>query len=140
VREEQPSDAGPHQDYGGGFSRPFIEPEQMQGIAMEQQLRDCAANALSECLQLKREETLPVVCDPPCFAIGRTLDTARISGGLLEDEKVMGTIHVAIGDNASMGGTVKVPVHLDGVVRNPSVWLDGVAWMEDGTVLTSRAE
>jgi leucyl aminopeptidase (aminopeptidase T) len=68
------------------------------------------------------------------FGVG-TLDTAKMSGNTLEDEKVKGTIHMAFGDNASMGGTVKVPLHLDGIVKQPSVWLDGVLWMKDGRVL-----
>jgi leucyl aminopeptidase (aminopeptidase T) len=68
------------------------------------------------------------------FGVG-TLDTARIGGHVLEDEKVEGTIHIAIGDNASMGGTVKVPVHLDGIVRSPSVWLDGKLWMQEGKLV-----
>jgi leucyl aminopeptidase (aminopeptidase T) len=67
------------------------------------------------------------------FGVG-TLGTARISGNVLEDEKVKGTIHVAVGNNASMGGTVTVPVHLDGVVRTPTVWLDGRLWIKEGEV------
>jgi leucyl aminopeptidase (aminopeptidase T) len=31
-----------------------------------------------------------------------------------------------------MGGTVDVPLHLDGIVKKPSVWLDDVRWMEKG--------
>jgi leucyl aminopeptidase (aminopeptidase T) len=65
------------------------------------------------------------------FGVG-THDSAKISGNTLEDEKVKGTIHFAVGDNASMGGIVKVPLHLDGIVRNPTVWLDDVLWMEKG--------
>jgi leucyl aminopeptidase (aminopeptidase T) len=65
------------------------------------------------------------------FGVG-TLDSAIISGNTLEDEKVKGTIHFAVGDNASMGGIVKVPLHLDGIVREPNVWLDDVLWMEKG--------
>jgi leucyl aminopeptidase (aminopeptidase T) len=68
------------------------------------------------------------------FGVG-TLDTAIITGNVLEDEKAIGTIHIAVGDNSSMGGTVKVPVHLDGIVRNPSVWLDGRPWMEHGVMI-----
>jgi leucyl aminopeptidase (aminopeptidase T) len=67
------------------------------------------------------------------FGVG-TLDTARMSGNTLEDEKVKGTIHIAFGDNASMGGVVKVPLHLDGIVKKPSVWLDGVLWMKEGKI------
>jgi leucyl aminopeptidase (aminopeptidase T) len=68
------------------------------------------------------------------FGVG-TLDSATISGNTLEDEKVKGTIHFAVGDNASMGGVVKVPLHLDGIVREPDVWLDGVLWMEKGRMV-----
>ncbi len=68
------------------------------------------------------------------FGVG-TLDTAKMSGNTLEDEKVKGTIHIAFGDNASMGGAVKVPLHLDGIVRQPSVWLDNASWMSEGKVL-----
>lgn len=65
------------------------------------------------------------------FGVG-TLDTATISGNILEDEKVKGTIHIAFGDNTSMGGTISVPVHLDGVIKNPTVLLDGKVWMDKG--------
>ncbi|HEX7511009.1 MAG TPA: aminopeptidase [Chitinivibrionales bacterium] len=67
------------------------------------------------------------------FGVG-TLSSAIISGNTLEDEKVKGTIHFAVGDNASMGGTVKVPLHLDGIIKQPNVWLDGVLWMDKGGV------
>ncbi len=50
---------------------------------------------------------------------------AKIIGEVLEDEKVCGTIHIAIGNNATFGGKVDVPVHLDGVIRNPSLEVDG---------------
>jgi len=69
------------------------------------------------------------------FGVGM-LDTAIISGNILEDEKVKGTIHFALGDNASMGGNVKVPVHLDGIITNPSVWLDDKLWMEKGKIVS----
>jgi leucyl aminopeptidase (aminopeptidase T) len=69
------------------------------------------------------------------FGIG-TNDSARLSGVLLEDEKVMGTIHIALGNNVSMGGSVNVPIHLDGVVKKPSVWMDGKMLMKNGILLT----
>jgi leucyl aminopeptidase (aminopeptidase T) len=68
------------------------------------------------------------------FGIG-TNDRAQITGVILEDEKVMGTIHIAFGDNKSMGGTVRVASHLDGLVTSPSVWLDDRQIMRDGTLL-----
>ncbi len=68
------------------------------------------------------------------FGIG-TNDSAKLSGVLLEDEKVMGTIHIALGNNVSMGGSVNVPIHLDGVVKKPTVWMDGKLLMKDGKLL-----
>ncbi|MFO7445283.1 MAG: aminopeptidase [Ignavibacteriaceae bacterium] len=68
------------------------------------------------------------------FGIG-TNDSAKLSGVLLEDEKVMGTIHIAIGNNVSMGGSVNVPIHLDGIVKKPTVYLDDRVIMKDGKLL-----
>ena len=68
------------------------------------------------------------------FGVG-TNDAAKIIGNILEDEKVMGTIHIALGNNMSMGGTVNVPIHLDGIIKNPSFELDGKPIMKDGQLL-----
>lgn len=61
-----------------------------------------------------------------------TNDKAQITGSVLEDEKAMGTVHIAFGDNKSMGGVVKVASHLDGVIMNPSVFVDGEPILEEG--------
>jgi leucyl aminopeptidase (aminopeptidase T) len=68
------------------------------------------------------------------FGIG-TNDQAKISGLILEDEKVMGTVHIALGDNVSMGGSVSVQSHLDGLIKKPTVYLDGRVIMEKGEVV-----
>jgi leucyl aminopeptidase (aminopeptidase T) len=68
------------------------------------------------------------------FGIG-TNDRARLTGVILEDEKVMGTIHIAFGDNKSMGGTVGVASHLDGLVKQPTVWFDDRTIMDGGRLL-----
>jgi leucyl aminopeptidase (aminopeptidase T) len=68
------------------------------------------------------------------FGIG-TNDSAKLSGVLLEDEKVMGTIHIALGNNVSMGGNVNVPIHLDGVIKKPTVFLDDKMIMKSGKLL-----
>ena len=44
----------------------------------------------------------------------------------------MGTIHIAFGDNKSMGGSVRVASHLDGLVKKPTVWFDDRLIMEAG--------
>lgn len=70
------------------------------------------------------------------FGIG-TNDSAKLSGLLLEDEKVMGTIHIALGNNVTMGGTFNVPIHLDGVIKKPTVYLDNKILMKDGKLLVA---
>lgn len=72
------------------------------------------------------------------FGIG-TNDRAILTGVILEDEKVMGTIHVAFGDNKSMGGSVRVASHLDGLVRQPTVWFDDRKVMENGRLLVGES-
>jgi leucyl aminopeptidase (aminopeptidase T) len=57
---------------------------------------------------------------------------AKVSGNVLEDEKVLGTVHVAFGASASFGGTVQVPVHLDCVLRRPRLSLDGEPIVSEG--------
>lgn len=50
-----------------------------------------------------------------------TNENAEITGNVLEDEKVLGTVHIAFGASAGIGGTVTVPVHLDVVVLEPTL-------------------
>ena len=63
-----------------------------------------------------------------------TNDNAVISGNVLEDEKVLGTVHIAFGDNKSMGGNIGVASHLDGVITSPTVSVDGKVIMEKGVL------
>lgn len=61
--------------------------------------------------------------------------SARVIGNVLEDEKVYGTCHVAIGDNHTFGGKTKAEVHLDGIIKRPSIFLDGKEIMKNGEFL-----
>jgi leucyl aminopeptidase (aminopeptidase T) len=62
-----------------------------------------------------------------------TNDRAQLTGLVLEDEKILGTVHVAFGASAGIGGTVAVPIHLDVVVLDASLVVDGHPVLEDGT-------
>jgi leucyl aminopeptidase (aminopeptidase T) len=64
-----------------------------------------------------------------------THDKALITGEVLEDEKVIGTVHIAFGDNKSMGGIIRVASHLDGVIMEPTVIVDGETIMDKGKFL-----
>jgi leucyl aminopeptidase (aminopeptidase T) len=63
-----------------------------------------------------------------------TNDKAILSGNVLEDEKVMGTVHIALGDNISMGGKVAVPSHLDMILKAPTLIVDGKEIIRRGTL------
>jgi len=64
-----------------------------------------------------------------------TNEKAKLTGEILEDEKILGTCHIAFGASAGIGGTVQVPVHLDCVVMRPTLELDGEAIVRDGELL-----
>jgi leucyl aminopeptidase (aminopeptidase T) len=68
------------------------------------------------------------------FGIG-TNDKARITGVVLEDEKVFGTIHVAFGSNNTFGGTISAGVHIDGVVKKPDFYIDDQLIMKNGVLI-----
>jgi len=69
-----------------------------------------------------------------------TNDKADRPDNILESEKILGTIHIAFGDNSSMGGNVSTPYHQDFVYFGPTVTLtdtDGGTFMllEEGRLL-----
>jgi len=64
-----------------------------------------------------------------------TNEEAILTGNILEDEKILGTCHVAFGASAAIGGTVQVPVHLDCVILEPTVEIDGEAIVSGGELL-----
>lgn len=71
------------------------------------------------------------------FGIG-TNPFAKICGEILEDEKVLGTVHFAFGNNISMGGTINVPLHIDGLINKPTVYFDDKKVMEEGKLLITN--
>lgn len=58
------------------------------------------------------------------FGIG-TNKKARLTGNVLEDEKVFGTVHIAFGSNKPFGGKNEAGVHIDCVIKTPVVTIDG---------------
>ncbi len=57
---------------------------------------------------------------------------AKRPDNILEAEKIKGTIHIAIGDNAHMGGKVEADIHQDFVIPSPDLYADGVKLIEKG--------
>jgi leucyl aminopeptidase (aminopeptidase T) len=64
-----------------------------------------------------------------------TNDRATLTGNVLEDEKILGTVHVAFGASAGIGGTVAVPIHLDVVVLDATLTAGGEPILEAGRLV-----
>mgnify|MGYP002641651079 FL=1 len=54
-----------------------------------------------------------------------TNPNAKIIGATVVDEKMLGTCHFAIGSNAWFGGTIYSIIHLDQVLKDPVIKVDG---------------
>lgn len=61
-----------------------------------------------------------------------TNNAARLSGIILEDEKIYGTVHIAFGTNTSFGGKNKAGLHYDGVILKPTLYLDDELILKNG--------
>ncbi len=57
---------------------------------------------------------------------------AKLIGNPLEDEKVLGTVHVALGDNSTFGGKVRAGIHVDGILMKPTLTVGTKTVMESG--------
>ncbi len=59
------------------------------------------------------------------LGIGTNIGITELVGSVLLDEKAGGTVHIALGDNHAIGGDVEAPIHLDGILVEPTVYADG---------------
>lgn len=86
------------------------------------------ATRLRNLLESLEDENAYVIAE---LGIG-TNEAAQIIGITLEDEKVLGTVHIAIGRNTGFGGVNMSKVHLDFIMTKPTLKLDGQVVMADG--------
>ncbi|MFA6881907.1 MAG: aminopeptidase, partial [Aminobacterium sp.] len=63
-----------------------------------------------------------------------TNNKARVTGVILEDEKIYGTVHIALGSNDTFGGTVAAGIHVDGVITNPELYIDEKCILSEGKI------
>ncbi len=59
------------------------------------------------------------------LGIGTNVGVTELIGSVLLDEKAGGTVHMAIGDDHGIGGDTVAPIHMDGILREPTVFADG---------------
>lgn len=68
------------------------------------------------------------------LGIGLNSEIEKVIGFALLDEKIMGTVHLAIGDNRFMGGVNDSDLHWDLVIQSPTVVAGKTLLMEDGNL------
>ncbi|MCD4783931.1 MAG: aminopeptidase [Candidatus Eremiobacteraeota bacterium] len=66
------------------------------------------------------------------FGIGTNPAVKGVIGCLHTDEKIAGTIHIAIGSNLMYGGKNETPLHFDMIMPGPTVVADGETMMNAG--------
>ena len=60
---------------------------------------------------------------------------ALVRGVQREDKNIFGAMHFGLGTNVDVGGTVRSKIHMDGVVLEPTLYVDGEERMRDGRFL-----
>jgi aminopeptidase len=69
------------------------------------------------------------------LGIGLNPEVTNAVGYVLTDEKIVGTIHLAFGENRSYGGKNESDIHWDVLVMAPTVTVDGTLLIENGKLL-----
>jgi hypothetical protein len=60
---------------------------------------------------------------------------ALIRGVQREDKNILGTMHFGLGTNADVGGSILSNIHMDGVILEPTLYVDGDERIRDGRFL-----
>ena len=60
---------------------------------------------------------------------------AVVRGIQREDKNIMGTMHFSLGTNIDVGGSVKLRIHMYGVILEPTLYVDGIMKIEAGRIL-----
>jgi hypothetical protein len=58
------------------------------------------------------------------FAIG-TNPKSRLRGNMAEDKVLLGVVHIGVGDSHTIGGLIESQIHVDAIILNPTVEVDG---------------
>jgi leucyl aminopeptidase (aminopeptidase T) len=57
---------------------------------------------------------------------------SRMTGIMLDDEGVFGSVHIGIGSNITLGGNIKAAIHYDLLMWRATLELDGKVILEGG--------
>ncbi|MFB6095308.1 MAG: aminopeptidase [Halodesulfurarchaeum sp.] len=103
-----------------------LEPDQQLRFVVEDGfITEIGDDAVEEAVEEAASEVGEAAYNLAELGIGANVGVTDLVGSVLLDEKAAGTVHLAIGDDAGIGGDTNAPIHLDGVIRNPTVFADG---------------
>lgn len=68
------------------------------------------------------ESNVKRICE---FGIGTNPNVKKPGEEIIEIEKILGTVHIGVGDNRIFGGEIKAPSHIDMIIKRPTVTIDG---------------
>src|SRR3954453_6425239 len=130
----------PHHDAGGG--KLVVDgvigsigiPEEPAELTIEDGALVAATGPMGEELMRQLTSAGPDGTRLAELGVG-TNEKAILTGELLEDEKLLGTIHIAFWASSGIGGEIQVPVHLDCVVMKPTLTVDGQEVVRVGELL-----
>lgn len=60
---------------------------------------------------------------------------ALIRGIQREDKNILGAMHFGLGTNIDVGGSIRSKIHMDGVILEPTLYVDGDMRIQDGRFL-----
>jgi leucyl aminopeptidase (aminopeptidase T) len=112
-----------------GTMRPHgkLADRQLTIEVVDGQVTDVDDDALREALEDGAAEAGEAAYNLAELGIGTNVAVDELIGSVLLDEKAGGTVHFAIGDDHGIGGDTSAPIHLDGILSEPTVYADGVA-------------
>lgn len=132
----------PNENKTEGF---FVADASIAGIGLLDEkviveVKNGYATKISGGSQAERlNEMLLKINDKRAFNIAElgigTNPKAKITGCVLEDEKALGTCHIALGNNSGFGGTIDVPIHIDCVIKEPTITIDNTCIMKNGKIV-----
>jgi leucyl aminopeptidase (aminopeptidase T) len=109
-----------------GTMMPYgLAEEGIEFVVEDGIVTEVSDNAVREQLEDAAEEGGEDAYNLAEVGIGTNVAVSELVGSVLADEKAAGTVHIAIGDDAGIGGNVSAPIHTDGVLRDPTVYADG---------------
>ncbi|MBI2907857.1 MAG: aminopeptidase [Chloroflexi bacterium] len=69
------------------------------------------------------------------FAIGTSHTVSPVLSATRYDCAILGTVHIGLGRNTLLGGISRSRIHIDGIMTQPTVELDGRTVVDNGKVL-----